>query len=151
MLTFAAILIAISAGGGCGKQAAPPQPATVTIGGTTWSVEIAATPGQRYEGLSGRDSVPAGRGMLFVFPQPQEMDFCMRGCVVPIDVAFISPQGRVVSFYTMSVEPDRAGKTLYSSKAPARYALEVAGGALARAGVKTGDAVTFSGSIPEGS
>src|SRR5690625_3147862 len=35
---------------------------------TTFEVEMMATPEQRIQGLSGREDLPAGRGMLFLFP-----------------------------------------------------------------------------------
>ncbi|MCK4601100.1 MAG: DUF192 domain-containing protein, partial [Phycisphaerae bacterium] len=75
--------------------------------------------------------------------------FWMQGCLIPLDVAFISSDKRVVKIHTMAVEPDLAGWNLYSSQVPAQYALEVSAGMFQRVGVRVGDAVTFSGDIPE--
>ena len=70
----------------------------------------------------------------------------MLDCRVPIDVAFISSRLRVVEIRTMPVETDPGDpKATYSSRGPARFALEVAGGALERAGVKVGDRVQLLG------
>ena len=79
--------------------------------------------------------------MLFIYPTPQPLEFCMRVCVIPIDIAFIDGDLRVVSTHTMAVEPDLAGRVLYPSGPAAQYVLEVAAGALAKAGVKPGDRV----------
>ncbi|KPK84684.1 MAG: hypothetical protein AMJ81_05025, partial [Phycisphaerae bacterium SM23_33] len=101
-------------------------------------------------GLSGRDQVPEGTGMLFVLPREEVVAFHMLNCRVPLDVAFISRDGRIVEIRTMAVEPDPANpKCLYSSRFPARYALEAAGGALARAGVKVGDTVELLGAAKD--
>lgn len=137
--------LALSAGllvwqGGCRKT---PTVAAVTINGRTWSVEIAMTHRARWEGLSGRTHLQADRGMLFIYPAPQPLAYCMRGCLIPIDIAFIDSTLRVVSTHTMAVEPDLAGRIVYASEAPAQYALELPAGALAEAGVKPGHRVIF--------
>ena len=129
---------------GCRKKTDPP---TVTINGTTWKVELATTTAQQYRGLSFRESLADDAGMLFVYPEPQVLRFCMRDCLIPLDIAMIGPDLRVLKVYTMQVEPDRAGRKPYSSVEPAQFALEVAGGALRRAAVRPGDRVTFSSNI----
>lgn len=73
----------------------------------------------------------------------------MRGCLIPLDIVFISTDLRVVAVHTMSVEPDLAGRKVYSSKVPAQFALELQAGQLALAGVKPGAVVTFAGEIPD--
>jgi len=87
--------------------------------------------------------------MLFVYPSPKALDFCMRDCFIPLDIAFIDADLRVVVTYTMAVEPDRAGSVSYSSLRPAQFALELPAGALSRAGVRPGDKVVFSAQIHE--
>ncbi len=143
----AALVAAMMLTAGCDKP--QPQPsAAVTIRGQSWQVELATTAGQRYQGFSDRKDLPAGRGMLFIYPQPQVLDFCMRFCLIPLDIAFIGPDMRVEKIYTMEVEPYGLDTRLYSSEAPAQYALEVPKGALAVAGVKVGDKVDFSSNMP---
>lgn len=87
--------------------------------------------------------------MLFIYPRPRMLEFCMRGCRIPLDIAFIDADLRIVNICTMAVEPDLAGRVLYRSKKPARYALEVAAGAFQRVRVGAGDAVVLSGEFPE--
>jgi hypothetical protein len=119
---------------------------SVRIGQNIWKVELAMTDMVRYRGLGGRDSVPEGTGMLFVFPQEREMSFYMKDCKVPIDIAFISADLYVVRTYAMLVEADPAHPAVYyNSNFPAKYALEVAGGTFARLGVKEGDKVELLG------
>ncbi|MBN1942524.1 MAG: DUF192 domain-containing protein [Phycisphaerae bacterium] len=134
---------------GCGEnKSPPPEKAQVRLGGRTWNVELAMTDSRRYAGLSGRRELPPDGGMLFVYPQEQKLSFCMRGCEIPIDIAFLDRNLRVVNLYEMAVEPDRLGRTSYLSHVPVLYALEVAGGALKRAGVRVGDRAEFFGVPP---
>jgi len=128
----------------CSRKDSGPE---VTINNTTWDVELATTPEQRYRGLSGRSKIPKGTGMLFVFPAPQVLSFCMRGCTVALDIAFIGPDMRVAGIHTMRVEPDLAGRITYSSVRAVQFALEVPGGELESGGVKPGSKVTFSRQI----
>lgn len=138
-------------GPGCRK---PPQgpptsyAGTVTIGGAAWRVELADTRMLRYRGLSDRRELPEGTGMLFVYPSAQQMDFCMRKCLIPLDIAFIGPDHRVMNMITMEVEPYGLETRTYHSAGAAQFALEVPKGALAAAGVKVGDKVEFSSDIP---
>jgi uncharacterized membrane protein (UPF0127 family) len=130
---------------GCRKA---PQRPGVILNGKRWSVELAVTPPQRFVGLSGRGELADDAGMLFVYPGSAVLEFCMRGCTIPLDIAFLDERRRVVHTATMAVEPDRVGRVVYSSQRPAKYALEVAAGALAAAGVKVGDEAAFIGDIP---
>jgi uncharacterized protein len=116
----------------------------VTIRGQTWKVEIADTTALRYQGLSDRSSVPEGTGMLFVYPGEKHLSFCMRNCLAPLDIAFLDAGGRVVAVWTMHMEPRGRESESYPSMEPAQYALEVAGGALGKAGVARGDRAQFS-------
>ena len=145
------ICVVLAVGGlvggvGCRKK---PSPRHVTINNQTWRVEVASTDEQRHTGLAGRTGLPENSGMLFIFRTPGMLEFCMRGCVVDLDVAFIGADFRVVAIHTMAVEDDLAGRTAYSSGAPAQFALEVAAGLLAKADVKVGDKVIFTKNIPD--
>jgi len=133
---------------GCSSSSKPAATGSVKIGGHTWTVEIADTGRSRYQGLSDRPSVASGTGMLFVYPRPQLLAFCMRRCLVPLDIAFLDGQGTVVATHTMRQEPYGQEVESYSSVEPAQYALELAAGELERSGVKKGDRAEFF-SIPD--
>ena len=116
----------------------------VQISKGTWRVELAVDEASRQKGLAGRNEFPKGTAMLFVFPRQEVLRFWMLDCTFPVDIAFISDDMKVVSMYTMSVEADpHHPERVYSSKYPARFALEVSAGELKRAGVKVGDRVIF--------
>lgn len=150
-LALAALGVAMLIGhAGCDQDPDRPKPAAprVKIRRKTWFVDMAMTQEQRYTGMSWRREIADDVGMLFVYPHEQVLEFCMRDCYVPLDIAFLDSQRRVVRMQTMRVEPDPAGQITYSSVVEAQYALEVAGGSLARAGVQIGDTVTFLGDVP---
>lgn len=140
-----AMLLAL-VGSGCQKPTAPAP--TVTLGGVAWKVELAQTVEQRYRGLSDRPKLDADKAMLFIFSQPDIHQFCMRQCLIPLDIAFLDADRRVVKTHTMAVEPYGLDRKTYSSESPALYALEVPAGALAKAGVKVGDKAEFSAAVP---
>lgn len=130
----------------CRKQSVPP---TVTIAGHTWRVELALTGAQRERGLSGRYNLDDDAGMLFIFAKAEVRTFHMINCYIPLDIAFIGQDMRVVRVDTMKVEADPTAPLYkYSSRTPVQYVLEVNAGQLARFDVNIGEIVTFSPNIP---
>jgi uncharacterized membrane protein (UPF0127 family) len=69
----------------------------VQIGERRFLVELADTSALRERGLGFRDTLPSGRGMLFLFPDvnPDRYAFWMKGMRFPLDIAWIR-DGRVV-------------------------------------------------------
>jgi uncharacterized membrane protein (UPF0127 family) len=131
---------------GCSNGSdAPPQ---VKIGSTVWDVDLALTNEQRLCGMGGKAYLDEGVGMLFVYPEPAPRSYCMRDCLISLDIAFIDSNLRIVKIYTMPVEFDREGRVAYTSNTPAQYVLEVAAGGLGRKGVVEGTKVELLGNIP---
>ncbi len=129
----------------CSGKSSRPQ---VRIGEHVWKVEIADDEQTLSKGLADRDEIPEGTGMLFVFPREEMLTFHMLDCRTALDIAFISNDGTIVNIRTMIVEDDpRKPKCFYSSKYPARFALEVAAGTFERAGIKVGDKVELPTSV----
>ncbi len=120
----------------------------VAIADGRWRVEVAMTARRRWVGLGGRSQLARGTGMLFIYPDAVACEFSMRGCLVPLDIAFLSESLEVVSLETMEVEPDRAGRRKYACAEPAQYVLETPAGELARASVTVGSKAVFSADIP---
>lgn len=125
----------------------------VTIAGQEFRLELAADPYTRHRGLSGRREIPRDGGMLFAFRRPEPLEFVMRDCPIPIDIAFLDAGGRVLAVHAMRVEPPRAAGegalayedrlTRYASGVPAQFAIETAGGRLAELGLAPGARVEF--------
>jgi uncharacterized protein len=109
----------------------------VTVGRVKVEAEVVNTPEKRYLGLSHRRELPEGRGMLFLMPEVEIQNFCMRGMEFPLDFIWIV-QGKIVGL-EKQVPPNFTG-TL-SSPEPVNYVLEVPGGFADRYGIKVGDEV----------
>ena len=102
--------------------------------------EVADRPEARQLGLMFRKELPQNQGMLFVFEEPQVLDFWMKNTYLPLDVAFISNDGTILNIESMKPLDE---KPRYRSCGPARYALEVNQGWFAKRGIKPGDRIRF--------
>lgn len=144
------------AAAGTAACAAPPQAAACTVGQAEleplqplaletekgrfdFRIEYAASFDQREIGLMCRTSLAADRGMLFDFANPTPgVAFWMRNTLIPLDIVFIRPDGRVLSIARnarpLDETPLPAGGTV-------RAVLELAGGRAAQIGLAPGDRV----------
>jgi hypothetical protein len=104
-------------------------------------VEIAQPDAERQTGLSGRPTLAEDAGMLFVFDQEQSLSFWMKDTLIPLSIAYISAEGRIVDIQDM--QP--LDETPHPSVEPAQYALEVDQGFFAERGVAVGDTVELPG------
>jgi uncharacterized membrane protein (UPF0127 family) len=106
-------------------------------GGGTVSLraEIARTDEERSTGLMHRKKVPDGEGMLFIFDRDRILSFWMKDTLVPLSIAFIAYNGRILEIRDMQ---PRDLSSIQSGRA-ARYALEAPQGWFDRAGLKAGD------------
>jgi len=130
-----------------------PQTAWVEIAGQLFELELALDPAARFRGLSGRRYVAPEGGILFVNTHSRRLLMVMRDCPIPLDVAFLDREGRVVALHEMAVEPSRGPDEshvsyerrlpTYDSGAPAWFAVETAGGRLRELGLKVGDRLVF--------
>ncbi|HEX5676337.1 MAG TPA: DUF192 domain-containing protein, partial [Alcanivorax sp.] len=106
-------------------------------------VEVARTQAQRNRGLMQRESLAEGAGMLFLFdgPMPKGVGFYMYRTLIPLDVAFADPDGRIVAIMTMTPCPhdDPRRCKVYRPGRAFVSALEVNAGFFERHGVKKGD------------
>ena len=109
--------------------------ALVIFGADTVVAEVARTPEERERGLMYRNELPAGTGMIFVFPDAQERSFWMSNTYVALDVAFMDENLRIIDIQQM--EPQTTD--YHDSPGPMMYGLEVPKGWFAAHGVKVGD------------
>jgi uncharacterized membrane protein (UPF0127 family) len=98
-------------------------------------VEIADNQVGRVIGLRWRESLPENRGMLFVYTDEEKRSFTMDDTVIPLSIAFMDSEGRIVDIQDM--KPLEAGP--YVSAKPAQYALEVNQGFFEEHGIKVGN------------
>ena len=130
----------------------PPTGApTVTIGGASFTVDVADTPEKRFQGLSGRPVLEDGTGMLFVFQEERNHTFWMKDMRFSLDMVWINA-ACVVADITADIprpppDSDDSSLATYSPSAPASYNLEIYAGVAAEYGLKTGYPVTFGGTL----
>jgi uncharacterized protein len=103
-------------------------------------VEVAQTPVERGYGLMGRKHLGKDEGMLFIFETEDYHGFWMKDTLIPLSIAFIDKDGRIV--WMTDMKP-----LTLDSHVPPRpilYALEMNKGWFSSHGVKAGDEVRFS-------
>lgn len=112
-------------------------------------IEVADTPAARSQGLMNRKNLPANAGMLFVFEETANWSFWMKNTLIPLSIAFIDKNWRIVDIVDMDVEkdPERPIK-FYGSSQPYKYALEVNQGFFKRRGLGIGAAATYKPTSP---
>lgn len=117
---------------------------TTSKGTLMWCLLLAETEAQHNRGLMQVTDPTLGGydGMLFRFPQDTQVRFYMRNTPMPLSIAFVSSDGKVVSTTDMAPCADRADCPLYDAKGPYRTAIEVPQGGLSRLGIEPGVTVT---------
>ncbi len=103
-------------------------------------VEVARTVAQQQHGMKGRLHVPPGTGMLFPRNPPQRVAFWMRDTPSPLDMIFVSPNGRIESI-AERVRPMSDERTY--SRGPVIAVLEIGAGEARRLGLRVGDRVSW--------
>jgi uncharacterized membrane protein (UPF0127 family) len=83
--------------------------------------ELADTPKAREIGLMNRTSMPNNAGMLFIFEQKAGHCFWMSNTKIPLSIAFIADDGKIVNIEEMQAETTNN----HCPKAAVRYALEM--------------------------
>jgi uncharacterized membrane protein (UPF0127 family) len=107
----------------------------------SFTVEIAANDAQRARGLMFRRALAPGHGMLFVYSRPRMISMWMKNTFIPLDMIFIGASGKVVSVHERAVPHSLVP---ISSEKRALAVLELAGGSVARFGIRPGDRVLNS-------
>ena len=96
--------------------------------------EVAANQASRMQGLMHRKSMAPNRGMLFVFPKAERFCMWMRNTLLPLSVAFLDDQGKILNIEDMKPETEDN----HCAGTPARFALEMNRGWFAEKGIQPG-------------
>lgn len=119
---------------------------TATFGGETVVLEVADGAGERTSGLSGRDGLAEGAGMLFVWDEEAAHTLWMKDMRFALDFVWLDVGRRVVQV-DRDVQPQPGASdgdlVRYSPPTPVKYAIEVTAGEAARLGVAVGDVIAF--------
>ena len=138
-VTIAASL-ALAQGIACAKDPQAPRLKKILVGNTPLWVEVADTLEKQERGLMFRRFLPDNEGMLFVYKEPIEMSFWMRNTFLPLDIAFIGADGRILNIHQARPLDD---SILYRSAGAAKYVIETNQGWFSRHGIGPGERVTL--------
>jgi uncharacterized membrane protein (UPF0127 family) len=101
-------------------------------------VDVANTPQEQQKGLMGVETLPADEGMAFVFDRPTDSTFWMKDTLIPLSVAFIDANDRLIGLRDMPpCEADPC--PTYGIDEPYVLAIEANLGWFDEAGIDVGD------------
>jgi len=105
-----------------------------------FTVEVADTAKKHERGLMFRKSIPEDFGMLFLFDRKMEVNMWMVNTYIPLDIAFIAPDGRISKLVT---EATPLSDEIISSDGEVSVVLELNAGTYQKLGIKKNDKVVF--------
>ena len=73
----------------------------LTVGDKKIDAQLAITTQEKRLGLMHRESMKPDNGMLFIFTEPDQMSFWMKNTRIPLDIAYITPDGVIREIYQM--------------------------------------------------
>ncbi len=111
---------------------------TISINDRSYEVSCAETGVELMTGLKGVANLDPFDGMLFDFGQIMEVIMTPKGCLIDLDVAFVSNDGRIEE---IKVLKPGDGFT-QASTTRVRYALEAPVGFFEQNGISVGDTIT---------
>ena len=106
--------------------------------------ELANTEEGRRRGLMFRDRLGGNSGMVFSYPAAGVNAMWMKNTRIPLSVAFIDSDGRILNIEDMEPHSEQA----HASAGAAAYALEMNRGWFRKRGIKAGDRVEGLQSLP---
>lgn len=101
-------------------------------------VEIADGKEKRAKGLMYRRSLDENKGMLFIFEKEEIHTFWMKNTIIPLDMIWITSEGKVVHIEQAEPCYNEVCKTYYPFK-KATYVLEVNIGYTEKNNISVGD------------
>ncbi len=108
------------------------------VRGQTVLSEAAVGEKKLEKGLMYRTSLNENQGMLFVFPTAGIHPFWMKNTLIPLSIAFLDSQGKILNIEEMAPMT----LTYHNPTTPAKLALEMNREWFTAHGVKPGDRIT---------
>ena len=128
-----------------GSSLAQPMPlAELGAGMYRIEAEVAHTAQARQVGLMTRKSMAPQHGMVFVFEHDATHCMWMKNTFLPLSVAFVDAQGKVINIEDMQPQTEDN----HCAAAPARFALEMNLGWFRERGIKAGDVLRGFDRLP---
>lgn len=111
----------------------------IEINDVVINVEVADTDAERAQGLSGRESLKEGEGLLFIFEKEGFYGFWMKDMNFPIDIAWINKDKKIIHIEN-GVSPETYPKVFQPTE-KSLYVLEVPAGFFAGHNINLGSFV----------
>lgn len=111
----------------------------IEVAGIELKIELATTPEEHMLGLMYRHTLGDNEGMLFCFPHEKHLSFWMKDTHVPLSIAFIKADGRIMQIESMKPY----SLDTHVSREKVKYALEMKDGWFQEHKVTVGDRVTL--------
>ncbi len=122
----------------------------ISIDHSTWCAEVVRSSEAEKTGLSGREGLTKGTGMVFLFDTASYTSFWMKDMKFDLDILWIQDH-QVVDVSRNVVHPqgvvDDASLPRYTPKTPANFVLEVGAGEAQE--IRVGDYVNYNASCDE--
>jgi uncharacterized membrane protein (UPF0127 family) len=130
------LALSLAASSVLAQNAPQPKLDTITLSAGMHNIraEVARTPLQTQTGMMFRREMAQHEGMLFVFDGVERRCFWMKNTLLPLSIAFIADDGRIVSLADMQPQSEES----HCSAEPVRFALEMNQGWFAKRGIKPG-------------
>lgn len=109
----------------------------IKVGNAELKVRVAYTGQQQARGLMNLRKLPDDEGMLFCYPEEKHLSFWMKDTYIPLSIAFIDEQKRIIQIEHLKPHDKSSVKT----KKPAKWALEVNKDWFEANNIKIGDVV----------
>ncbi|HEX4596953.1 MAG TPA: DUF192 domain-containing protein [Burkholderiaceae bacterium] len=139
-----ALIVPLAASAVCAQVPGPELPTRpLTAGVHLITAEVAADDQSRELGLMYRRELAPNHGMLFLFDPAFKACMWMRNTLIPLSVAFIDADGRVVNIEEMQAQTDQ----VHCARHEVPFALEMARGWFAERNLKPGE--TVIGGLPQ--
>lgn len=107
-----------------------------------FSLEVAATPEQRQQGLMFRKELATRHGMIFLFPAEKTQSFWMKNTYISLDMIFLDKNLKVVGILQHVPVLNESGRGV---PAQSQFVIEVAAGTVEREGITEGAVARFEG------
>lgn len=114
---------------------------TISLPLGTIPVQISNNPTKRQLGLSYRESLKEGKGMLFIFPEPGKYGFWMKDMNFSIDIVWVH-KDRKVAGVIQNVSPDTFPENFYPPT-EIQFVLELNAGESGKFGIATNTILKF--------
>ncbi|HCM83872.1 MAG TPA: hypothetical protein DIS76_04830 [Rhodospirillaceae bacterium] len=105
------------------------------------SVEIAETPNQLQYGLMFRKEMADDHGMIFVFPETQQISMWMKNTFLPLDMVFFDEAQRIIAIHENAKPHD---ETRIAPDVKGKYVLEINAGLAKKWDLQIGDQFLLS-------